>query len=41
MSHGGLRQKVFNAYEETLRVPMVISDPVLFRGPHAPARSCR
>ncbi|PTR22970.1 arylsulfatase A-like enzyme [Rhodococcus sp. OK519] len=33
MSHGGLRQKVFNAYEETLRVPMVISNPVLFPGP--------
>lgn len=33
MSHGGLRQKVFNAYEETLRVPMVISNPVLFPRP--------
>ncbi|WP_433611757.1 sulfatase-like hydrolase/transferase [Prescottella agglutinans] len=33
MSHGGLRQKVFNAYEETLRVPMVISNPVLFPQP--------
>ncbi|GAB2661435.1 sulfatase-like hydrolase/transferase [Prescottella soli] len=33
MSHGGLRQKVFNAYEETLRVPMVISNPVMFPQP--------
>ncbi|MDI9914708.1 sulfatase-like hydrolase/transferase [Rhodococcus sp. IEGM 1379] len=33
MSHGGLRQKVFNAYEETLRVPLVISNPLLFPNP--------
>lgn len=33
LSHGGLRQKVFNAYEETLRVPLVISNPVLFPAP--------
>lgn len=33
MSHGGLRQKVFNAYEETLRVPLVISNPILFPRP--------
>lgn len=30
MSHGGLRQKTFNAYEETLRVPLIISNPVMF-----------
>jgi arylsulfatase A-like enzyme len=30
LSHGGLRQKMFNAYEETLRVPLVVSNPVLF-----------
>jgi choline-sulfatase len=30
LSHGGLRQKMFNAYEETLHVPLVISNPVLF-----------
>jgi choline-sulfatase len=30
LSHGGLRQKMFNAYEETIRVPMVVSNPVLF-----------
>ncbi|MGW6379531.1 sulfatase-like hydrolase/transferase [Rhodococcus sp. NPDC055112] len=33
MSHGGLRQKVFNTYEETLRVPIVVSNPVLFPTP--------
>ncbi|HEX8742279.1 MAG TPA: sulfatase-like hydrolase/transferase [Thermoleophilaceae bacterium] len=33
LTHGGLRQKMFNAYEETLRVPLVVSNPVLF--PHA------
>lgn len=27
MAHGGLRQKAFNAYEETLRVPMVFTNP--------------
>ena len=30
LSHGGLRQKAFNAYEETIHVPLVISNPVLF-----------
>jgi hypothetical protein len=30
--HGGMRQKNFNAYEETLRVPLVFSNPKLF--PH-------
>ena len=30
LSHGGLRQKMFNAYEETIRVPLVVSNPVLF-----------
>ncbi|RVW05954.1 sulfatase-like hydrolase/transferase [Rhodococcus spongiicola] len=33
LSHGGLRQKIFNAYEETLRVPLVISNPALFPQP--------
>lgn len=33
MSHGGLRQKMFNAYEETVRVPLVVSNPVLFTQP--------
>lgn len=30
MTHGGMRQKVFNVYEETLRVPLVYSNPRLF-----------
>jgi choline-sulfatase len=30
LSHGGLRQKMFNAYEESLRVPFVVSSPTLF-----------
>lgn len=27
MAHGGLRQKTFNCYEETMRIPMVWSNP--------------
>ncbi len=30
LSHGGLRQKMFNAYEETIRVPLIVSNPLLF-----------
>jgi choline-sulfatase len=30
MAHGGMRQKNFNFYEESLRVPMVFSNPRLF-----------
>ena len=30
MAHGGLRQKTFNAYDETIRVPLVFSNPRLF-----------
>ncbi len=30
LSHGGLRQKCFNVYEETINVPLVVSNPVLF-----------
>lgn len=33
MSHGGLRQKAFNAYEETLNVPLIISNPQYFPNP--------
>lgn len=33
LSHGGLRQKAFNAYEETLNVPLVVSNPVMFPAP--------
>jgi choline-sulfatase len=31
MAHGGLRQKMFNFYEETLRVPLTFSNPKLFK----------
>jgi choline-sulfatase len=30
LSHGGLRQKMFNVYEETINVPLVFSNPALF-----------
>lgn len=30
MSHGGLRQKMFNVYEETVNVPLIIHNPLLF-----------
>ncbi len=30
LSHGGLRQKMFNVYEETINVPLVFSNPRLF-----------
>ena len=33
LSHGGLRQKAFNAYEETIHIPLVVSNPVLFPQP--------
>ena len=33
MSHGGLRQKAFNAYDETLRVPLIVGNPVMFPRP--------
>ena len=33
LSHGGLRQKIFNAYEETIRVPLVFSSPRMFPQP--------
>ena len=29
LAHGGLRQKAFNVYEETVRVPMIWSSPLL------------
>lgn len=32
MSHG-LREKMYNAYEETIRVPLVVSNPVAFPEP--------
>lgn len=30
MAHGGMRQKTFNCYEETIRIPLVWSNPELF-----------
>ncbi len=33
LSHGGLRQKAFNAYEETINVPLVVSNPTLYPKP--------
>ncbi len=33
LAHGGLRQKNFNFYEESLRVPLVFSNPTLFAKP--------
>ena len=30
LSHGGLRQKMFNVYEETIHIPLVVSNPILF-----------
>jgi choline-sulfatase len=30
MAHGGLRQKAFQVYEETVNVPLIIHNPVLF-----------
>ncbi len=34
LSHGEMRQKNFNFYEETVRVPMVYSNPRLYPKPH-------
>jgi choline-sulfatase len=33
MAHGGMRQKNFNFYEESLRVPLIYSNPRLFPEP--------
>lgn len=30
MAHGGLRQKMFNIYEETVNIPLIIHNPKLF-----------
>ena len=32
LAHGGLRQKNFNFYEESLRVPLIFSSPALYNG---------
>ena len=34
LAHGGMRQKNFNFYEETLRVPLVYSNPKLYPRPY-------
>ena len=39
VAHGGLRQKNFNVYEESLRVPLVYSNPTLFPSRPKPTRS--
>jgi arylsulfatase A-like enzyme len=33
LSHGGMRQKNFNSYEESMRVQLIYSNPRLFRRP--------
>lgn len=30
MTHGGLRQKAFNVYQETVKIPIIFSNPVMF-----------
>ncbi len=35
LSHGGLRQKNFNFYEEAIRIPLVYSNPKLFPRPES------
>lgn len=34
MTHGGLRQKAFNVYQETLKIPIVLSNPTMFTQPY-------
>jgi arylsulfatase A-like enzyme len=33
LAHGGLRQKMFNAYQEAINIPLTIANPVLFPAP--------
>jgi len=33
LAHGGMREKAYNTYEETIHVPLVVSNPRLFPGP--------
>jgi arylsulfatase A-like enzyme len=35
LAHDGMRQKTFNFYEETMRVPLIYSNPRLFKPPRA------
>lgn len=34
MAHGRQRQKMYNVYQETLNVPFIVSNPILFRERH-------
>lgn len=33
LAHGLMREKAYNAYEETIHIPLVVSNPKLFPGP--------
>lgn len=33
-AHGGMHQKWYNAYEEALHIPFIVSNPTLFNGHH-------
>jgi arylsulfatase A-like enzyme len=33
LAHGGLRQKMYNAYQEAINIPLAIANPVLFPAP--------
>ena len=33
LAHGGLRQKMFNVYEECINIPLIVSNPLLFPTP--------
>ena len=33
LAHGGMREKAYNAYEETMHVPLVVANPKLFPKP--------
>ena len=35
LAHGGLRQKMFVAYEEAIHIPLIVSNPVLFPSPRS------
>lgn len=34
MAHSGMRQKCFNFYEESIRVPLIFSNPKIYKQPH-------
>ena len=38
MAHGGLRQKMFNVYEETMRVPILFSNPKMINSTGSPIK---